>query len=350
MPFEINMSPEMIVLSILAMALTLYVILGGADFGAGIWEFRQLLRTDERERNLLYQAIGPVWETNHVWLIFILVLLFGAFPKAFAALTQALFVPLSLGLLGIVFRGAAYAFRSPLKHEPEKQRPWVILFAWASALAPFFLGCAAGAVAMAQLSFDDQGNFQGSYAWDWISPFSIFIGLFTVGLCAYNAAAFMVREARMQQQADLVRLWRGRALAVGVSMGGFALAGIGLASQASEFLWEGIGQRAWPLVALSVLTGFLSLVTIYRARDGATVLLTSLTTATVVLGWLVAQYPYLLPPAWKVDEAASPPDVLYIMIGVTAVGALLLVPAIWLLFKIFKMELASSTDEVNRAE
>ena len=131
------------ILIILLTALAAYAVLGGADFGAGVWEFNTAFRADERDRNLLTKAIGPVWETNHVWLIFVLVLLFGAFPPAFASMNEALFVPLLLGLVGIVFRGAAYAFRSPLKSDRARSgHVWVVVFGLASVMAPFFLGTA----------------------------------------------------------------------------------------------------------------------------------------------------------------------------------------------------------------
>ena len=187
------------ILIILLIALTLYAVLGGADFGAGIWEFNTAFRASERERNLLYHAIGPVWETNHVWLIFVLVILFGAFPPAFASINQALFVPLLLALVGIVFRGAAYAFRSQLKSDPQyarQARLWVGLFGFASVLAPLFLGASVGAIASGQLAFDVDGNYQGSHLTGWINSLSVFIGFFTVGLCAYCTAAYMIREAQ----------------------------------------------------------------------------------------------------------------------------------------------------------
>ena len=135
------------ILIILLAALVLYVVLGGADFGAGIWEFNTQFKSSELERNMIYHAIGPVWETNHVWLIFVMVLLFGAFPPAFAAINQAIFVPLLLALVGIVFRGAAYAFRSQAKSDTAKSQAWVFVFAFASVLAPLFLGAGVGAIA-----------------------------------------------------------------------------------------------------------------------------------------------------------------------------------------------------------
>ena len=342
------MTPETIVLLILGAALTVYVVLGGADFGAGVWEFNTALRLCERERNLLYKAIGPVWETNHVWLIFVIVLLFGAFPKGFAAINQALFVPLSLGLVGIVFRGAAYAFRSPLKAEPDRQRPWIILFAAASVFAPLFLGAAVGAAASGQLSFDQQGQFVGNPFSEWIHPFSIFVGAFTVGICAYSSATYMILEAYREGMADLVLVWRRRALVTGCGMGLLAAGGLVFVWQTNDLLWSGFLHRAWPIVVLSAASGVGSLWSIYRFRHLPSVLLTSLTSATVVIAWLVAQYPYLLPPAWKLLDVASPPNVLWLIIGTSLVGMLFLLPAIGLLFKIFKMESIDANAPSNR--
>ncbi len=143
------MGPEAIILVILWSALTLYLLFGGADFGVGVWEVNTALQATERDRNLLYKAIGPVWEANHVWLIFFIVVMHAAFPRAYAALGQALWVPLLIAIVGIVFRGAAYAFRSNLLGRSEQRAIWEAVFAVASTVAPFFLGAAAGAVASA---------------------------------------------------------------------------------------------------------------------------------------------------------------------------------------------------------
>ena len=327
------------ILIILLTALAAYAVLGGADFGAGVWEFNTAFQADERDRNLLTKAIGPVWETNHVWLIFVLVLLFGAFPPAFASMNEALFVPLLLGLVGIVFRGAAYAFRSPLKSDRARSgHVWVVVFGLASVMAPFFLGTAIGALASGEMAFSDQKRFEGDYIWGWMNPLSIWCGLMTVGMCAYSAAVYMIRESRMAQETELESLWRIRALTVGTIAGVLALAGLLLVNQQYDELWSGIVGRGWPAVGLSLVAGTLSLVWIVKRRPNLAALGASMTCATVVVGWGLAQYPFLIPNAWHIEEAASPDSVLKLILIATGVGSIFLIPALILLFQIFKAE------------
>ncbi len=322
------------ILCVLLAALVAYAVFGGADFGAGVWEFNTAFRSSERERKQLLHAIGPIWETNHVWLIFILVLLFGAFPSAFASMNEALFVPLLLALTGIVFRGAAYAFSA--------QRPagtairWRVAFALASVLAPLFLGVCVGAMASGEMQFDADGHFVGNHLSGWINSLSIFCGFFTVGLCAYTSATYMMRESVLSGDADLVDLWRTRALAVGTLMGVLALGGLLLAASRYPLLWQGLAGRGWPIILISMVSGVGSLRAIHRQRTNVAVIGVTVTCATVVIGWAVAQYPMLLPPYWTVTNSASPDSVLALILGVTGIGAMFLVPALVLLLKIFK--------------
>jgi len=326
------------ILIILLVALTLYAVLGGADFGAGVWEFNTAFKSDERERDLLYHAIGPVWETNHVWLIFVLVLLFGAFPPAFAALNQALFLPLFLALVGIVFRGAAYAFRSQLKSDHSKSRIWAIVFGVASVFAPFFLGAAIGAMASGQLQFDESGAWKGDYLFGWINPLSIFSGFFNVGMCAFAAATYMIRESRLAAMKDIESIWRFRALWVGAVMGVLAIAGLVMVWLSCPLLWEGMQSRGWPAIFASILAGFVSLWAIATNRVNLAVTGVTLTCGTFVVAWGLSQYPYILPPFWTAEASASPASVLNLILIATAVGAVFLVPALILLFMIFKSQ------------
>jgi cytochrome d ubiquinol oxidase subunit II len=339
------------VLIILLVALTLYTVLGGADFGAGVWEVNTAFKANERERNLLYHAIGPVWETNHVWLIFVMVILFGAFPPAFASLNQALFVPLLLALVGIVFRGAAYAFRSQLKGDPNRSqqtRRWVAVFGFASVLAPLFLGASVGAIASGQLAFDVEGNYQGNYLTGWINSLSVFIGFFTVGLCAYCTATYMIREAHQNENSpstgttNLVELWRRRALLTGIGMGVLAMFGLALVATSYPELWQGLLQRGWPLILISIVAGSYSLWAIHGRIINGAVVGVSLTCASVVLGWGCAQYPDILPGVWSAEQAASPTSVLRIILISILVGAVFLIPALFLLFRIFKSDSPAS--------
>ena len=330
-----------LILIILLTALALYAVLGGADFGAGVWEFNTVLRASDRQRELLYHAIGPVWETNHVWLIFILVILFGAFPPAFATLNQALFVPLLLALVGIVFRGAAFAFRSQLKSDPRAGRIWESTFALASVLTPLFLGASVGAIASGQLKIDDAGNYQGDYLFGWINSLSVFNGFFTVGLCAYCSATYMIREASQITEPidrkEMVSLWRKRALYTGSFMGVLAMTGLILVATSYPELWSGMLRRGWSMILLSMIAGCFSIWAIHHCLINSSVVGVSITCSCVVFGWGFAQYPDLLPGVWSAEQAASPTPVLRIILLATLIGSLFLIPSLYLLFRVFKM-------------
>jgi cytochrome d ubiquinol oxidase subunit II len=277
-----------------------------------------------------------VWETNHVWLIFVLVLLFGAFPPAFASIHQALFVPMLLGLVGIVFRGAAYAFRSQLKSEPHRQIIWLTVFALASVMAPFFLGSAVGALASCRLEFDPSGRFTGDHLVGWINSLSIFSGFFAVGMCVYLAATFMIRESRLADMRDLEIVWQKRAMATGLGMGLLALAGLGVITFEYPDLAVGLTRRGWPAIAISMVAGLASLWGIWTSKLVFSTITVALATASVVIGWQLAQYPALVPNVWTIDNAAAHPNVLRLMLLVTIIGSSFLIPAIGLLLFIFK--------------
>lgn len=332
------MAIEMWVLATVVLGLTMYAVLGGADFGAGVWEFNTGLRASDRQRALIYRAIGPVWEANHVWLIFVIVVMFTAFPTAFAGISRALWLPLLLALAGIVFRGAAYAFHTHSPGAPRQQAAWNALFALASTMTPFFLGASVGAVAKGKLGVDAQGGFDGDYLTGWVSRLSLFTGFFTTGMCAYLAAVYLAREA--QGDAELAPLWRRRALAVGVLTGVLAVAGLGIVAVDAPNLGLELRRRGWPLVALSLFAGFLSLAAVWRRRLRMASFGASTTVSTVVLGWMTAQYPYLLPPSISIQSAKAPDGVLRALLWVAVIGSLLIAPALaWLLY-LFKVSRA----------
>ncbi len=327
------MSPEVAVFATLVAALTLYALLGGADFGAGVWEFNTILRAPERERELLYRAIGPVWEANHVWLIFAIVLLFSGFPLAFAALSRALWVPLLLALVGIIFRGMGFVLRSYAAGEVRQQQAWSAVFAFASTATPFFLGACAGAIASGRLRAHPTTE---EVLWGWIGPLSIWGAFFGVGTCAYLAAVYLIREAEIEGLADLADLWQRRAISTGLWMGALSAAGLGLLWTEAPDLRAGFSARSGPLVLASAIFGTLSLTALWRRRTNAAVLCAALTVATVLWGWALGQYPDLLPGQLSLEEAKSPDAVLRMMLVATAVGTLLLAPSLALLFHLFK--------------
>jgi cytochrome d ubiquinol oxidase subunit II len=328
--------PENILLIVVFLGLTVYTLFAGADFGAGVWEVNTAMQASPKERKLLFAAIGPVWEANHVWLIFVLVAVFGAFPVAFAAICQALWLPLSLAVVGIVFRGAGFALRTYSAGDERQQFAWEVVFAVGSAAAPFFLGACVGAIVSGKLELTDDGRFEGNYLIGWLSPMALFSGFFVVVMCAFLAAVYLAREAHQLGDRELTLLWRQRAIATGIWMGVLALAGVAYVATDAPDLWDGFRRRSWPLVAGSVVTGFLSLHSLVRERYRTAVVGAAAAVTAVIWGWAVAQYPYLVPPTITIESAKAPANVLWLLIGTIGGGAILVVPALAYLLYLFK--------------
>ena len=332
--------PELIILAIMFSSLSLYAVLGGADFGAGIWEFTTVLQADKRERKLIHDAIGPVWEANHVWLIFVLIIMFSAFPLAFAAVSRALWLPLLFALLGIVCRGAGYIFRAYAIGAVSLQNFWGAVFALASTATPFFMGASIGAISCGTLAIDSEGRFSGNHLQDWLTPLSLFAGIMAVGMCAYLASVYLTHEASKTKGADLLRTWRGRATSTGIWIGILAWIGLVMCALEAPDLWNGLIARGWPLIAVSVTTGIGSLWALVRNRFQFANLMAASSVASVVVGWGLGQYPILVPPAITIESSKAPPVVLWAMVICILSGSLFLFPALFWLFRLFKGETA----------
>jgi cytochrome d ubiquinol oxidase subunit II len=330
------MTPELILLAAIMMALTLYAVLGGADFGAGVWEFNTAFRASPSERRLTRTAMGPVWEANHVWLIFVVVAMFGAFPAAFAALCRALWLPLHLALLGIVFRGVGFVFQAHSVGAARQQALWGAVFALASTASPFFLGACLGAVASGKLEITAAGEFTGDPLTGWVTPLSIFTAFFSVGTCAYLAAAYLVRDAERTGQTDLAEKWRRRAIACGVWVGFLSFVGLAVVAFDTPEVWDRFRSRAWPLVGLSVVTGLGSIGALWKHCNGLARVAAAATVAAVVWGWGVSQYPVIVPPEITIDSAKSPERTLWALVGVTTAAVILVLPALGFLLYLFK--------------
>lgn len=337
------MSPELIVLGFLMMGLTLYFLLGGADFGAGVWEFNTALQAPQKERLLIYHAIAPVWEVNHVWLIFVLTLFHTAFPSAFAALCRALWIPFILVLVGIIFRGAGFAFRS---YDPEAERRrsgWGAVFALASTAAPFFLGASVGAVAEGEL-LSISGAGAKAYLTGWISSFSIFNGFFSVSVSAYLSAVYLTREASLMGDLDLLKTWRERALGTGMWTCVLAIAGLAVTATEAPHLWKGLSTKAWPLVGGFVIGGGISLWALWRGYVTIAVLGAGSAITAILWGWGVAQYPVLIPPDITIQSSKAPDSVLWVLVWSLLIGGIFLLPSLGWLFYLFKIRRSSFVD------
>lgn len=331
------MSIAFIALCVLWLALIAYAVLGGADFGAGIWDLFAVGKQRHRQRQLINQAIGPVWEANHVWLIFLIVGLFTVFPSAFAAFTVALFLPLTIALVGIVLRGAAFIFRTYELDESSRSADiWSRIFSTTSLIAPFFLGASAAAVASGQLVGPD-GVARANFGSAWLSPFALTIGVMAVTLCASLAATYLTQEAHQHGEADLARVYRVRALISGALTAVLGALGLLLSPAQAPQLWEGMFARALPVVIVTMLIGLATPVLLYLRRYRLARLMIILETAFLLGSWGLSQYPYLIPPYVTIANAANDPSVILALLISICVGMAILLPSLYYLFSVFKL-------------
>ena len=314
---------------------TLYAVFGGADFGAGFWDLiAGGAERGERPRALIERSLTPVWEANHVWLIFILVVLWTAFPEAFGAIMSTLYVPLALAAFGIVLRGAGFAFRESVR-SLEARRAMGAAFALSSVLTPFFMGTVVGAIADGNVPAAGNGDAFSS----WLQPLPLLTGGMFVASGAYLAAVFLVADARRAGSAELEGYFSRRALAAAVVAGAFAVAGLFVLHADSRYVFDRLVDQALPLVVASGLCGLAVLVMLARdARRGLRPLAIGAFVA-VIWGWGVAQFPYLLPTSLKISESAAPPETLAAVIVVFLIAAVVVLPALGLLYWLSQREL-----------
>ncbi len=311
----------------------LYGVLGGADFGGGVWDlFAGGPRRDE-QRAAIAHAMGPVWEANHVWLIFVIVLVFTAFPPAFAVLSVGLFGVFHLVLLGIILRGAAFVFRGSQVADGEAGL-WSTVFGVASVITPMLLGMAIGAVSEGSFRVHD-GQVRIEGLMPWLAPVSLVIGALAVALCAYLAAVYLTVETKGDLQED----FRWRALLAGTVVVGLAVLALPLLYVETPHLWQGLlGVRAAPILvtgaAAALLSGWALLRRRFRLARAAAVAQGAL----LLLGWGLAQYPYLIYPDVTLHDVAAPQPTLRFLLYAIAAGMALLVPSLWLLFRVFKSQ------------
>jgi cytochrome d ubiquinol oxidase subunit II len=332
------------VAAVLLLGATLYAVFGGADFGAGLWELVPPRgELGERVSARIDRSLTPVWEANHVWLIFILVVTWTGFPEAIAAVSSTLYIPLALAALGIVLRGANFAFRHVFH---GSSFDWATrVFAVSSILTPFFMGTVVGAIAAGAVPPDGNGDPTGS----WIGLLPFLIGAMFVAAGAYIAAVFLVHDARSAGEQDVEAHFRRCALGAAVVAGGLAVAGVFALRADARFVYDGLTGPGLPLVIASGLAGAGALALLVR---GAGDRLESLVlrplavgaVAMVVWGWGVAQHPYLLPPedgsdGLTIAAAAGPDPSLVAILIVFGVALVVVIPAIALLYTLSQRSL-----------
>jgi cytochrome d ubiquinol oxidase subunit II len=326
---------EVAVLLTIGAGLTLYVLLAGADFGGGLWDLLASGPNRDRQRDLVSAAIGPVWEANHVWLIFVITALFAAFPPAFAALTQALYLPFTIVLAGIVLRGSAFAFRAHGDRDSSWQRSWTRVFGIASLVTPIVLGMAGAALSTGDIRVRGNDVADASLG-AWLGPLSWVSGGLTLAMCAFLAAVYLTVEAEARGDAELEGVFRRRSLVAGIVAGGLALVGLPVVRAEAPELWGGMTSDAWPLVAVSGVAGVVAIALTARRRARWARAAAAIAVATVVAGWGVAQWPFLIVPDVTAMDAAAPAAALRAIAVGYLVGGAVLAPSLYALFRVFK--------------
>jgi cytochrome d ubiquinol oxidase subunit II len=323
---------------------TFYALFGGADFGGGFWDLvAGGAERGERPRALIQRSLTPVWEANHVWLIFILVVLWTAFPPAFSAVMTTLYVPIALAAVGIVLRGSGFAFRKSIEGLAGKRAAGAT-FAISSLLTPFFMGAVVGAIASGNVPGDGDGAPFSS----WLQPLPLLTGMMFVASGAYLAAVFLIGDARRGGDDALERYFARRALVAAGVAGVAAAFGLVELHAEARYIFDRLIDEGLPLVILSAVCGIgvlaILLSAVRRSTTASPRLLRPLAAGAVIAviwGWGVAQFPYLIPTSLKIAQTAAPPDTLSTVIVVFIVAAILVLPALGLLYWLSQKELLS---------
>jgi cytochrome bd ubiquinol oxidase subunit II len=317
-------------------ALIAYAVLGGADFGGGVWDLLARGPRAEKQRAAIASALGPVWEANNVWLIFVIVLTWTTFPIVYAAISTALFIPLTLALVGIIFRGAAFGFRSAYGRRIGVAEAWGYVFSVASVVTPFLLGMIAGAIAGGDIHIHGR-QVVANYWTTWTTPFAFACGAFALGLCSVLAATYLTAEAQTNGDHQMLGIFLPRAILAGAATAVIGAIAALLARWEEPVLWEGLVGRALPLSLGAVLVGLATAATLVLGRYRLARMLVAAETALIIAAWGVAQYPYLIVPDLTLQNAASPASTLTFAIISSLLGMLILLPSLWYLFVIFKI-------------
>jgi cytochrome bd ubiquinol oxidase subunit II len=309
--------------------LAMYTVLAGADFGAGLWQLAAGRgQRAEHVREHAHHSMAPVWEANHVWLIFVLTVFWTAYPKAFGSIASTLAVALFIAVLGIIFRGAAYALRSGAFSARESSAIETV-FSLSSILTPFALGAAVGGVATNRVPV---GNASGHLFSSWLNGTSIFIGTLAVVSCAYLAAVYLAADAVRDGQQELEQYFRLRALGSGLIAGTLAVGGIFIVNADNHALFHSLlNGRALAAVVVSFVAGLATLMLVSRRRYEPARYCGALAVAAVVAGWALSRWPTIL-PGLTIHQAVAGHDTLVWVIAAVLGGGAILFPSLALLF------------------
>jgi len=316
---------------LMLVGLAAYAVLGGADFGAGFWQL--LGGRGERDRELrehAHHAMGPVWEANHVWLIFVLVVCWTAYPVAFGSITSTLAIPLFIGGIGIILRGTAYAMRSGAA-SPREERRIEIGFACSSILTPFALGAVIGGIASGRVPV---GNAEGDLVTSWLNPTSIALGFIAIATSAYLAAVYLAADAVRVGKPELEEAFRKRALGMAVVAGAAAIVGLAVVRNDAPRIWDGLTSGSGLVaVILSALAGAATIAFVAGRRYGPARVTAATAVGAIVAGWGLAQRPQFL-PGLTIEQAAAGRSVLIATLVALGLGALILLPSLGLLYSL----------------
>ena len=321
--------------------ITLYALLAGADFGAGFWDLVAggTVR-GAPTRALIEESIGPVWEANHVWLIFVLVTLWTGFPSAFAPIMSTLYVPLTLAAVGIILRGSAFAFRKASRTIAAR-RLYGIAFASSSVITPYFLGSIVGGVASGRVPV---GTRAGDVLRSWLNPTSVLGGVMAVVVCAFLAAVYLAADAERRGRPELANGFRHRSLLAGIVGGAVAAVGVAVLHADAPSLFHGLTHRGALLIGVSAAAGACTLVLIARRRFAIARYIAALAVVAVLWGWAAGQYPWMLEHELTIEAAAAPRATLTAGLVALGAGSLVLAPAlVWLLVLVQRGTLASES-------
>jgi cytochrome d ubiquinol oxidase subunit II len=319
---------------IIGIGLVAYSLTGGADLGAGLWTLLASGPRKEEQQKAARLAIAPIWEANHVWLIFVIVVMFSAFPRAFATISIALHIPVALALVGLVFRGAAYSFHAYGIQAERTRAYWAHVFTWSSLITPFFLGSVIGALGSGAIRVQG-GQVTTGFVAGWTTPFALAVGLFALGLFGLLAAVYLAAETSGELSED----FRRRALAMEIVAAVLAAGVFLLAIRHAPELSLGLARSpfTWPVQLATASAALATLVLLYKRRYRIARFTVAMQVGLVILGWGAAMDRRFVMPDISIMNAGSQGSVLPYLVLALGCGTLLLGPALWYLYRVFKL-------------
>ncbi len=318
---------------IIACALNLYILTGGADYGGGVWDLAATGPRAKRQRELIADAIGPIWEANHVWLILVIVVLFTAFPSAYALIGIQLHVPLTFLLIGIVLRGSSFVFRAYGSGHDKARRRWGIVFAVSSIITPVWLGVIVGALSSGRMSPASSGIWN-TFVLPWIGAFPAAVGSFALSLFAFLAAVYLAAESQDELRED----FRSRALIADAAVAALALIVFVLSKAGAPAIRQRLiaSSWTWPVQVATAVSASGAWYGIWTRRFELARICAILQVTFIFWGWALAQYPFLVLPTLTIANAAAPSQTLQLLVIAVLAGAVVLLPSFYYLFRIFK--------------